>query len=141
MAYPLETISRRMQLGALPPAAAPHAAAPRAASAAAAAAGRAAGAAGAAPNAWQVASRLVAAGGVRSLYAGVGAATMRLIPMAVCSFAVYEAMRAALVQVRRRGTFGFIAGRPRRGGRRDPRRARGSAARGRLRPASPRGAC
>jgi solute carrier family 25 phosphate transporter 23/24/25/41 len=101
VAYPLETISRRMQLGALPPAtaAASHlAAAPGAAAAAAAMPPAAA----AGPlGAWQIAAQIVREGGVRGLYAGVGAATLRLVPMAVVSFGVYECMRAVLVEVGR----------------------------------------
>jgi solute carrier family 25 (mitochondrial phosphate transporter), member 23/24/25/41 len=100
VAYPLETISRRMQMGAaMPPAPAAATAAAGTGAAGASFAPRAASAAGAGgPGALQVAARLLREGGVRSLYAGVGAATARLIPMAVCSFAVYEGMRALLVK-------------------------------------------
>jgi len=93
-----------MQLGALPPAAAAAATATATPAAAAAAAGAAAAAASltAGPrvggDAFQMAARLVQEGGVRALYAGVGAATLRLVPMAVVSFGVYEIMRAVLLQ-------------------------------------------
>ncbi len=38
-------------------------------------------------------------GPVAGLYRGIGAATLRLIPMACVSFGVYELMRAALVNL------------------------------------------
>ncbi|GBF93299.1 mitochondrial substrate carrier protein [Raphidocelis subcapitata] len=96
-AYPLETISRRMQLGAAPRAAA-AAAGGGGGGAAAAAAALPAGGGGAGASAWQIAAAIWRENGVRGLYAGIGAATLRLVPMAVVSFGVYEAMRALLVQ-------------------------------------------
>jgi solute carrier family 25 (mitochondrial phosphate transporter), member 23/24/25/41 len=37
--------------------------------------------------------RLVAEGGVRGLYHGLGAASMRVVPMAIVSFGTYEFVR------------------------------------------------
>jgi len=67
VAFPLETISRRLQVSgqALP----------------------------------AVMSGIIAQGGLPALYRGVGAATLRLVPMACISFGTYELVRALLVKL------------------------------------------
>ncbi|GLI63975.1 hypothetical protein VaNZ11_007143 [Volvox africanus] len=70
VSFPLETVSRRLQVTQGP-----------------------GGLAGAAA----VLRGLLAEGGPRALYRGIGAATLRLVPMACVSFGTYEAVRALIV--------------------------------------------
>jgi solute carrier family 25 (mitochondrial phosphate transporter), member 23/24/25/41 len=70
VAYPLETISRRMQVSAA-----------------------SAGSSGAALRA------IVAEGGAGALFRGVGAASVRVVPMAVVSFGTYEFVRLQYTKV------------------------------------------
>eukprot|EP00798_Chlamydomonas_sp_ICE-L_P016147 gene16147-22305_t len=65
VSFPLETISRRMQVGQSIP---------------------------------TILKEVSNHGGIKYLYRGIGAATLRLIPMAMVSFGVYEFMRAQLLQ-------------------------------------------
>lgn len=64
MAYPLETVSRRMMI------------------------------AQGSTDAGQILVALLREGGVPRLYRGVGASSLRVLPMAVVSFGTYELMRA-----------------------------------------------
>ncbi|MEW5310696.1 MAG: hypothetical protein WDW38_002467 [Sanguina aurantia] len=71
VAFPLETISRRLQVRT---------------------------AASTGPSTlWAVIQELLKQGGPRALYRGVGAATLRLIPMACVSFGTYEVCRSLLL--------------------------------------------
>ncbi|GFR42525.1 hypothetical protein Agub_g3423, partial [Astrephomene gubernaculifera] len=83
VSFPLETVSRRLQVAAVPAAGA-------AGTAAAASLGGLGGVA-------TVVRGLLAEGGPAAFYRGIGAATLRLIPMACVSFGTYEAVRALLV--------------------------------------------
>ncbi|GLC41212.1 hypothetical protein PLESTB_001526500 [Pleodorina starrii] len=75
VSFPLETVSRRLQVAA--PAAA--------------------GGSGAGGGVVGVVRALLAEGGPAALYRGIGAATLRLVPMACVSFGTYEAVRALVV--------------------------------------------
>ncbi|GIL71816.1 hypothetical protein Vretimale_646 [Volvox reticuliferus] len=70
VSFPLETVSRRLQL---------------------------AQGAGGLAGATAVMRGLLAEGGPAALYRGIGAATLRLVPMACVSFGTYEAVRALIV--------------------------------------------
>jgi hypothetical protein len=70
VAYPLETVSRRLQVQA----------------------------AGGGATAVSVVRELLRQGGPRALYRGIGAASLRLVPMALVSFGTYEAVRSLLLQ-------------------------------------------
>jgi hypothetical protein len=72
VSYPLETVSRRLQV-------APG------------------GAGGGGQTLRGVLAQILREGGPAGLYRGLGAATVRLIPMAVLSFGTYELARAALL--------------------------------------------
>ncbi|KAG2501242.1 hypothetical protein HYH03_001049 [Edaphochlamys debaryana] len=78
VSFPLETVSRRLQLQV------------------AADVGVKGGGSGLAAV-MAVARGLVAEGGPAALYRGIGAATLRLVPMAIVSFGTYEAVRALIV--------------------------------------------
>mmetsp|Transcript_41256 Transcript_41256/g.123173 ORF Transcript_41256/g.123173 Transcript_41256/m.123173 type:complete len:383 (-) Transcript_41256:419-1567(-) len=68
VAYPLETVSRRLQVQS-------------------------------GVRVADVLSELLATGGPGAFYRGVGAATVRLLPMAVVSFGVYEVVRSAIIEL------------------------------------------
>ncbi|GIL45857.1 hypothetical protein Vafri_2993 [Volvox africanus] len=70
VSFPLETVSRRLQVTQGP---------------------------GGLVGAAAVMRGLLAEGGPRALYRGIGAATLRLVPMACVSFGTYEAVRALIV--------------------------------------------
>jgi solute carrier family 25 phosphate transporter 23/24/25/41 len=106
VAFPLETVSRRMQLAGVTGAAA----AASAAAASTAAAGSPAVAAGvgtvataaaaaAGPNMGQVVASILKEGGPGALYRGLGATTLRLVPSAVVSFGAYELIRKLLLDL------------------------------------------
>ncbi|CAI5940674.1 unnamed protein product [Closterium sp. NIES-64] len=87
VAYPLELVARRLQVSAV----------------AAGAAGAGAVAAGAAKqNLVTVTKAILAERGVAGLYQGIVPASLKVIPMAIVSFGVYESVKFALVQLAER---------------------------------------
>lgn len=96
VAFPLETISRRLQLGGCAgvTAAATGAAGRGAAALPAAASATATAECAARQGMLAVAVGIVKEGGPRALYRGLGAATLRLVPMAFVSFTTYESVSA-----------------------------------------------